>query len=88
MTDGRKPHPEMARFMEGLALRNPGEEEFHQAVREVAEALLPYIDRHSPLPGVPDPRAHDRAGPHRLIPRLLAGRRRRDPVSTAATACR
>ena len=32
--------------MDGLAIRNPGEVEFHQAVREVAEALLPYIDRH------------------------------------------
>ncbi len=46
MTDRNKPHPELARFMEGLAVRNPGEEEFHQAVREVAEVLLPYIDRH------------------------------------------
>jgi glutamate dehydrogenase (NADP+) len=46
MTDRKEPHPELARFMDGLAIRNPGEVEFHQAVREVAEALLPYIDRH------------------------------------------
>ena len=46
MTDPKKPHPELARFMEGLEVRNPGEVEFHQAVGEVAETLLPYIDRH------------------------------------------
>ena len=46
MTDGRKSNPELARFMEGLEVRNPGEVEFHQAVREVAEVLIPYIDRH------------------------------------------
>ena len=45
MSDHKKPHPELARFMEGLEVRNPGEEEFHQAVGEVAETLLPYIDR-------------------------------------------
>ncbi len=32
-------------FMEGLIVRNPGEEEFHQAVQEVAETLVPFIDR-------------------------------------------
>jgi len=30
-------------FMQGLAKRNPGETEFHQAVREVAETLMPFI---------------------------------------------
>lgn len=30
-------------FMEGLRARNPGEGEFHQAVEEVAESLLPFI---------------------------------------------
>ena len=33
-------------FMEGIVARNPGETEFHQAVQEVAESLLPYIDKH------------------------------------------
>lgn len=33
-------------FMEGVAKRNPGEAEFHQAVAEVAEAVLPYIAEH------------------------------------------
>ena len=28
-------------FMDGLEKRNPGEPEFHQAVREVAETLIP-----------------------------------------------
>lgn len=31
------------RFMSGLIRRNPGEKEFHQAVREVAETLMPFI---------------------------------------------
>jgi glutamate dehydrogenase (NADP+) len=31
-------------FMEGLAKRNPGETEFHQAVQEVARDVLPFIN--------------------------------------------
>jgi glutamate dehydrogenase (NADP+) len=31
------------RFMEGLKKRNPNEPEFHQAVYEVAESVIPYI---------------------------------------------
>lgn len=31
-------------FMSGLIRRNPGEEEFHQAVSEVAESLIPFIN--------------------------------------------
>ena len=34
-------------FMRGLIKRNPGEPEFHQAVREVAESLMPFILDHS-----------------------------------------
>jgi glutamate dehydrogenase (NADP+) len=34
---------EVERFMQGLIKRNPGEEEFHQAVQEVAESVMPYI---------------------------------------------
>ena len=34
---------ELHRFMEGLKKRNPGETEFHQAVQEVAETLMPFI---------------------------------------------
>ena len=30
-------------FMQGLIRRNPGEEEFHQAVREVAEDIVPFV---------------------------------------------
>ncbi len=33
-------------FMKGLIKRNPGETEFHQAVREVAETLMPFVDEH------------------------------------------
>ncbi len=32
-------------FMKGIVERNPGEEEFHQAVREVAESLIPFINQ-------------------------------------------
>jgi glutamate dehydrogenase (NADP+) len=34
---------ELACFTRGLEKRNPGEPEFHQAVREVAETLMPFI---------------------------------------------
>jgi glutamate dehydrogenase (NADP+) len=32
-------------FMKGLIKRNPGEEEFHQAVREVAADIVPFVAR-------------------------------------------
>jgi len=34
---------ELEQFMSGLERRNPGEPEFHQAVREVAESLIPFV---------------------------------------------
>ena len=34
---------EVEQFMEALIRRNPGEPEFHQAVQEVAETLMPFI---------------------------------------------
>lgn len=37
---------ELDRFMAGLVRRNPGEKEFHQAVCEVAEKVIPFINRH------------------------------------------
>lgn len=37
---------EVESFMVGLEKRNPGEHEFHQAVREVTESLMPYILEH------------------------------------------
>ena len=33
-------------FMHGLIRRNPGEPEFHQAVQEVVETLLPFLQDH------------------------------------------
>lgn len=33
-------------FMQGLIKRNPHEPEFHQAVQEVAQSVIPYINRH------------------------------------------
>ena len=32
-------------FMEGIIARNPGEKEFHQAVQEVAESIMPFINK-------------------------------------------
>ena len=31
-------------FMAMIKSKNPGENEFHQAVQEVAESLIPYIE--------------------------------------------
>ncbi len=33
-------------FMQEIIEKNPGEKEFHQAVREVTESIMPYIDKH------------------------------------------
>lgn len=35
---------ELTDFMEGLIRRNPGQPEFHQAVQEVAEKVIPFIN--------------------------------------------
>jgi glutamate dehydrogenase/leucine dehydrogenase len=32
-------------FMDDIIAKNPGEKEFHQAVREVAESIMPYINK-------------------------------------------
>ncbi len=36
--------PRVEKFMAGITAKNPGEVEFHQAVREVAESLIPFIE--------------------------------------------
>ncbi len=36
--------PRVEKFMAGIMARNPGEREFHQAVHEVAESLIPFIE--------------------------------------------
>jgi len=36
--------PRVERFMATLKAKNPGENEFHQAVQEVAESLIPFIE--------------------------------------------
>jgi len=33
-------------FMKGLIRRNPGQPEFHEAVREVAQSVIPFINEH------------------------------------------
>jgi len=38
-------------FMEKLKSRNPHEAEFHQAVKEVIETSLPYIEQHKAYQG-------------------------------------
>ena len=32
-------------FMEDIIIKNPGEKEFHQAVQEVAESIMPFINK-------------------------------------------
>ena len=41
MTD--EVNTEVDKFMHGLVRRNPGEAEFHQAVREVVDSLMPFV---------------------------------------------
>lgn len=38
---------EVERFMEGVIRRNPHEPEFHQAVREFAETVMPFVQDHA-----------------------------------------
>jgi glutamate dehydrogenase (NADP+) len=37
---------EIDAFMQKIKLKNPGETEFHQAVHEVAESVIPFTDQH------------------------------------------
>ncbi len=37
---------QVSEFMEYVKSKNPGEEEFHQAVEEVVESIIPVLDRH------------------------------------------
>ena len=46
MSKSNAAHDEVQQFMAGLKKRNPGEPEFHQAVQEVTETLMPYILDH------------------------------------------
>ena len=39
-------HERLEKFMTGLIRRNPGEPEFHQAVREVAQCVVPFMEAH------------------------------------------
>ncbi len=38
--------PKVKQFMDKVVAKNPSEKEFHQAVMEVVEILIPYIDEH------------------------------------------
>ena len=40
-----RPDLTIEHFMEGLIKRNPGEIEFHQAVQEVSETVIPFINQ-------------------------------------------
>ena len=39
-------HAEIEKFINGLIKRNPGEPEFHQAVQEVANTIIPFTLEH------------------------------------------
>src|SRR5438874_9890955 len=38
-----RPNTELERFMQGVVARDPDQPEFHQAVREVAESVMPLV---------------------------------------------
>jgi glutamate dehydrogenase (NADP+) len=46
MAESAAVRAEVAQFMAGLERRNPGEGEFHQAVREVVESVMDYVLDH------------------------------------------
>ncbi len=41
-----KPNAALESFMQKIIAKNPGEPEFHQAVFEVAESVIPFIEQH------------------------------------------
>ena len=59
------------RFMSGLIKRNPGEKEFHQAVREVAETVMPFVLEHPEYQKRPYPGKTHRTRPGGDLPGLL-----------------
>jgi len=46
MKRNHKAETEVRNFLRGLKRRNPGEPEFHQAVQEVVESLMPFVLEH------------------------------------------
>ena len=44
-------HQKVESFLRGLEARNPGQPEFHQAVREFAEIIIPFIQEHPEYQG-------------------------------------
>ena len=67
------------RFMAGLIKRNPGESEFHQAVQEVTETLMPFILEHDKyrkalIVNVSSSTAIETGAPVESIARTLAAR--------------
>ena len=76
---------DLDRFMRGLARRNPGEREFHQAVREVVGSLIPFLRvqhlllDHTEVRDRRDPGTDDRTRPHHHLQRLLARGRQQHP---------
>jgi glutamate dehydrogenase (NADP+) len=46
MTAGPNLQKKIDTFMQRVIAKNPGEKEFHQAVLEVAEAVIPFIEQH------------------------------------------
>ncbi len=43
MSSDKQADAQIAQFMTGLVKRNPGEPEFHQAVKEVANDVIPFM---------------------------------------------
>lgn len=43
--EGKAMDPKVKQFMDKVIQRNPGEPEFHQAVQEVVESLMPFIEK-------------------------------------------
>ncbi len=53
MKESEAVNSEVAQFMHGLNKRNPGETEFHQAVREFIETVMPFVLDHPEYPRTP-----------------------------------
>ncbi len=60
-------------FMESVSKRNQNEPEFLQAVHEVAETVIPFIEKNKKYQNTMLRGAHGRAGKSNNVPCAMAG---------------
>ena len=81
-----QPELTLEHFHEGLVKRTPGETEFHQAVLEFAEFVIPYINANPKYLESQNIRTNDGTRPHHHFSGRVGGRCRRQFMSIEGIA--